>query len=396
LGGELIMKTLPAANIRSWVIVVVTASLSLLAVSFAAASRVGDDQPVGKQEAPDARVTTDPDGTLHLPPLTIPVSNLLTPAASSGLVKYFEFLGTPASAIFSEPPDAAKIAEHRRAFNEHFKPILQRERQLYPVDITAGNLSGVYVDVITPKGGVDVKNKRRVLIELHGGGFIDGARVVGAIESVPVASLEKIKVLAVDYRQAPEYRFPAASDDVVAVYRELLKTYKPENIGIYGCSAGGLLTAEATARIESEKLPRPGAIGIFCAGAGGLNDGDSGYLGTALIGYEVTRPNKMRHPSVDDGLYFVNANLDDPLVLPIRSTSTLAKFPPTLIITSSRDNAASSAMYTHSQLVKLGVYAELHVWADLPHGFFTFAPDFPESRDAWDVVVRFFDSHLGT
>jgi monoterpene epsilon-lactone hydrolase len=71
----------------------------------------------------------------------------------------------------------------------------------------------------------------------------------------PIASIGKIKVISVDYRQAPEYAFPSASEDVATVYRELLKTYKPTNIGIYGCSAGGLLTAETIAWFQKEKLP---------------------------------------------------------------------------------------------------------------------------------------------
>jgi hypothetical protein len=67
------------------------------------------------------------------------------------------------------------------------------------------------------------------------------------LESVPIASVGRFKVITVDYRQAPEATFPVASEDVAAVYKDLLKTYKPENIGVYRCSAGGALTAQAGA-----------------------------------------------------------------------------------------------------------------------------------------------------
>ena len=79
---------------------------------------------------------------------------------------------------------------------------------------------------------------------------------------------------------------------------------------------------------------------------------------------------------------------------PIDSPEVLAKFPPTLIITGTRGFELSSALYTHEQLVKLGVEADLHVWEGLFHGFF-YNVDVPESRDALNVIVKFFDRHLG-
>jgi acetyl esterase/lipase len=81
------------------------------------------------------------------------------------------------------------------------------------------------------------------------------------------------------------------------------------------------------------------------------------------------------------------------LVSPIESFATLAKFPPTLLITGTRDFAFSGALYTDTQLSKLGVDSELHVWEGLFHGFF-YKADVPESKDAFNVMIRFFDRHL--
>lgn len=110
--------------------------------------------------------------------------------------------------------------------------------------------------------------KARVLINLHGGGFAGCWPGCAELESRPIAFLGQVRVVSVDYRQAPDNKFPAASEDVANVYRALLKTYKPNEIGIYGCSAGGMLTAESVAWFQQHALPTPGAIGIFCAGAG--------------------------------------------------------------------------------------------------------------------------------
>src|SRR2546430_3927715 len=133
-------------------------------------------------------------------------------------------------------------------------------------------------DIITPLD-MPATNKNRVLINLHGGGFISDSGSL--IEGIPIASLAKIKVVSVYYRLAPENPFPAAVDDVVAVYKELLKTYKPKNIGIFGTSAGAVFTAEGTGRFKRLGLPMPGALGIFSG------TGDFSRAGDSLLLYTL-------------------------------------------------------------------------------------------------------------
>ena len=244
----------------------------------------------------------------------------------------------------------------------------------------------------TPKSGVSAKNKDRVLINLHGGGFSGCWPGCAELESIPVSALGEIEVVSVDYREGSDNKFPAASEDVAAVYQELLKNYKPQNIGIYGCSAGGMQTAMSMAWFEKHSLPGPGAMGIFCASAGGIFGGDALYTAVPLGEARLSPPVV---PGARPLLsYFSDTDPKDPLVSPINSPEVLAKFPPTLIITGTRGFELSSALYTHEQLVKLGVDAELHVWEGLFHGFF-YNVDVPESRDALNVIIKFFDGHLG-
>ncbi len=100
--------------------------------------------------------------------------------------------------------------------------------------------------------------QNKVLINFHGGGFfIDNGGIGGRLETMPMAGLGGYRVVTVDYRQAPEARYPAATDDALAVYRELLKQYGAANIGVYGSSAGGMLAGQLIARLQAEGLALP-------------------------------------------------------------------------------------------------------------------------------------------
>jgi acetyl esterase/lipase len=92
--------------------------------------------------------------------------------------------------------------------------------------------------------------------------------------------------------------------------------------------------------------------------------------------------------------YFKGADPHDPLVVPGVSATVLANFPPTLLISGTRDFALSSVLRSHDLLVQAGVDTELHVYEGMWHSFFS-DPELPESRAAYDVMARFFDRHLG-
>jgi monoterpene epsilon-lactone hydrolase len=333
------------------------------------------------------------DGTVHIKDMDVPLSVYLSPQAKAALLDRFAHpIPMPKISIADMSKPGPELTKWRADMDEAiFKPTVEKLKQLYPVTIEETRLAGVEVAIVSPKGGV--ANGHRILINLHGGGFLIGGLLSGEGEAIPIAGLGKITVVTVNYRQAPEFRYPAATEDVVAVYRELLKKYPAKNIGIYGCSAGGRLTGETVASLDKAKIPLPGAIGILCASAGLVN-GDSIYTGAALTGGHVPAPMGPEGSAVPSP-YFAGVKPDDADAYPVNSPALLAKFPPTLLITGSRDFEMSSALFTHTQLVKAGVDADLHVWEGLGHGFFGEFPEIPESIDALNVIVRFFDKRLG-
>jgi epsilon-lactone hydrolase len=317
-----------------------------------------------------ATVKVDADGTIHIPPQDVPLSSFLSPEARA-YVTY--------RLLHPDPPPDPDIAKERARIDAHLSPLIDKQKARYPVDVQPATIAGVPTLVIVPKAGITPRNQHRVLINLHGGGFSVCTPTCGIIESIPVSGLGKIKVVTVNYRQGPESKFPAASEDVAKVYAELLKQYKPGSVGIFGCSAGGMLTAESVAWFQTHNLPRPGAIGIFCASAGDFG-GDAEFTTPPLDG--------RMHLG-----YFSGANMHDPMVSPAESDEVLRQFPPTLILSGTRAFDYSSGINTHNRLTKLGVEAELHLWDGLFHGFF-YDPDVPESRETYDVTVKFFDKHL--
>jgi len=363
----------------------ISIALPVLCVLLVAASALSSAQERGAP--PSATVVVDNDGTVHVPAIDVPQSSFLSPEAKAYVTQHLKDM--------QNPEQVAQVDGVPR----FMKTYIDRQRILYPVDREDTKIAGVHANVYTPKGGA--ANSRRVLINLHGGGFSGCWPACAELESIPIASLAKTRVISLDYRQGPQHKFPAASEDVAAVYTELLKTHSAQDIGIYGCSAGGMLTAMSVTWFQQHKLPRPGAIGILCSGAGSPTGagfgGDAPYM-TAAIGEGRGAPPLPRagaRQSAGGGLgYLAGTDPNDPLVAPINSAAAMAKFPPTLIVTATRGFEMSGAVYTHNQLVKRGVDAELHVWDGLFHGFF-YNPDVPESRDCYDIIVKFFERRLG-
>lgn len=319
----------------------------------------------------------DSNGTTSFPAMDIPSSPLMSAEGNQSRIEHIE----TERSLKGLPIDKFNAAL--------FGPRLERTKAAFAVSIRADRIGGVPVLVYEPRAGIAKANSGKVLINVHGGGFVGCFAECGGLESIPIAALTGIRVISIDYRLAPTAQFPAASEDVAAVYRQVLKTAAPRRIGIYGCSAGGLLTAQSLAWFQSHKLPRPAAAGVFCAGGDPGMGGDSRYTGMVLGDGEVPAA-----PSGDRPLgYMRGAASNDPNAIPAASPAVLKRFPPTLVIVGTRDFALSSAVNLHSRLVANGVDARLHVWEGGRHAFF-YDVRIPESREVYRVIADFFAERL--
>lgn len=333
--------------------------------------------------APDAQ------GSVRLDGVTVPLSDRTSPEAQAyvrHLLVDRPFAGGPSA--------TADISGYRRHQDQIMETFLEPMRRRYAVKVEPRRIGGILTDVVTPAKGVAAGNAHRVLLNIHGGGFLSGAHTAALAESIPIAATMGVKVISIDYRMSPEAKFPAATEDIAAVYAEVLKTYKPSQIGVYGCSAGGMLAGQSIGWFRTHGLPRPGAIGVLCASLGKLVSGDAAFLAGPLNGFPAPPPASDGRPRGGMDFAYLSEVADtDVRAYPEVSPELLASFPPTLLITGTRSMEFSAATYSHNQLVKAKVDARLHVWDGLFHGFI-YNSELPESREAYDVIADFFDKML--
>src|SRR5260370_57147 len=187
----------------------------------------------------------DPDGTAHITRV-VPMPPTVSPEAQKWL-----------ATLSQTTPGPESLAERRKRTDEWRVSQSAEARRLFPVNIEETSIAGVRTDIITPLTMPEA-NRGRVLINLHGGGFVSDSGSL--IEGVPIANLTKIKVVSVYYRLGPENLFPAAVEDVIAVYKELLKTYNPHGIGIFCWSPAPAICSSAIRPCFIARCSAPGMM----------------------------------------------------------------------------------------------------------------------------------------
>ena len=311
----------------------------------------------------------DAQGTAHVTRV-VPVPKTISTEAHRRLSRPEPDHGPPQSLVDRRKGTDAYTARARVEWS-----------RLCPNQIVEEKIAGVPVRIVTPEG-LPEANRDRVLLNLHGGGFNSDSG--SYTESIPIAGYSKIKVVAVLYRLAPEHPFPAAVEDSVAVYKELLRTYKPSHIVIYGTSAGAILTAEVAARLKQLGLPLPAALGIFSGMGDFTRYGDSEAI-YALRGFSGHLDPPQPEPHDPD--YVAATDPRDPVLSPI--FGDLHGLPPTLFITSGRDLLLSGTVNLHRAYLNVGVDARLVVFDALPHAFW-YDSTLPEAIEANHMMADFF------
>ncbi|MGI4769567.1 MAG: alpha/beta fold hydrolase [Janthinobacterium lividum] len=349
-----------------------TTILTLFAATLAAA---------GIQSASAADTTATP--------LQVPAKTLQVPQADIS-PEMQKFIAAPLNPDWNFHP---KTGEAWRAMADKIAagvmPGLPAMEARLHVKVEPGTIDGVRVNIVTPDD-IPAPNRDKVIVHVHGGCYVYFPGASGTTEAIMMAGFGHYRVIAVDYRMPPEAYFPAALDDAMTVYRSVLKTTDPKNVGIIGTSAGGALTLEMVVKAKQDGLPMPGAIAPGTPMADVTKTGDSFYTNEFV-------DNVLVSPSgfCDDAAAFYahGHDMKDPLLSPVYAD--MAGFPPTILTTGTRDQLLSNTVRVHRKLRRAGVVADLNVYEGESHAQYQFDDRVPETKEAFGEIAAFFGDHLG-
>jgi acetyl esterase/lipase len=326
---------------------------------------------------------TESTGGLEVPARVIPVPDTVSPEMQTIIAQSHD------PAYNNAPTTTAEWKAKVVAAAQKVEAALPSLRQALGVTVAPVAIAGVKAFLVTPSS-IPKKNRDRLLLHLHGGVRVLNPGEAGTREAILMAGFAGYQVISVDYRMPPDFPFPAALDDAVAVYRETLRTTPAANIAIFGTSAGGSLTCTTLLQAKAEGLPMPGAIALGTPTVDLTDSGDSLYTNEGIDNVLGTRDGFIR---ASVALYANGRDPGDPLLSPIYAD--VAGFPPTILTSGTRDLYLSNTVRMHRKLRAAGVEALLQVWEGQSHAQYLADIAAPETREYHDEVASFFDRYLG-
>lgn len=325
-------------------------------------------------------MTRDSDGTLHVPARRIPLPPTISAEAQLAL-------SAPRFEALKEPPahDKAAWRRHIAEADARMAKMLAPLAEKFPVQVDTHSVGAATLYEITPPE-IPARNARRAILHVHGGGYVMGGGRLAGQMAVSMATAARMKTFSIDYRMPPDHPFPTGLEDCLAAYRWVTERHETANVAVGGASAGGGLSASLILKIRDVGLPLPGAAFIITPESDLTESGDSFQTNRLLdVVLSGPLPQSIR-------LYANGHDLEDPY-LSANFGDFSKGYPPTILVTGTRDLFLSNTVILHRALRRAGISADLHVFEAMPHGGFFGAP---EDQEAMDEQVRFLDRHLGT
>jgi epsilon-lactone hydrolase len=280
--------------------------------------------------------------------------------------------------IKSQPRNPNASVGQMRGGMEKVSERVASDVKCEPVD--AG---GVKAEWIVPPGAAD----DRVVLYLHGGGYVMGSINTHRAMIARIARASKARALALDYRMAPEHPFPAAVEDATAAYRWLLaQGYKPGKIVISGDSAGGGLTLATLLSLRDARTPLPAAAAPISPWTDMEGTGASVKTRAAkdpMVGSSNLLPMAK--------MYIGDQDPKNPLASPLHGD--YHGLPPLLIQVGDAEILLDDSTRVAECAKAAGVKVDLEVWDEMMHVWHVFAKILPEGQQAIDKIGEFVIAH---
>ena len=231
--------------------------------------------------------------------------------------------------------------------------------------------------------------ENRVILYLHGGGYLFGSAHTHRVMLAHMARAAKARVLALDYRLAPEIPFPAPVEDSVSAYRWLLSQgISAKKMVIGGDSAGGGLAVATLVALRSVGEPMP-AAGVCISAWTDMESTGQSHTTNAESDPSVSKERLLKIAKV----YLNGKEPTAPLASPIHAD--LTGLPPLLLQVGSIEVLLDDSTLLKSRAKAAGVSVDMEVWDDMPHVWHHYAPILPEARKAIGRIGEFVLEHTG-
>ncbi len=280
------------------------------------------------------------------------------------------------------PQDQKKLTALRKFVNSIDDATFEKLKT--PFSLTDRVINGKMTLWITPP---QLKHKDKVLIFVHGGGWIVNTRKAQLSLQTAVASSLGIKVVSIEYGLSPEHPFPAAVDDIVAAYKGIIKEYKAENVGIFGTSAGGGLTLSTLLRLKADAFALPAASAALSPGA---DMTASGHLFRTVGLQDPVLPPYGGYSAMK--AYTGEADPKDPLVSPVFGDFT--GMTPMFLLCGTAEIVGSDAIRVAANARDQGVDVTLLVSDGMWHVPIGNGTGVPELQMAFDELIKFFKLNI--
>ncbi|HKC66398.1 MAG TPA: alpha/beta hydrolase [Pyrinomonadaceae bacterium] len=228
------------------------------------------------------------------------------------------------------------------------------------------------------------------ILYLHGGGYVSCSAATHRPITAALARLSRLRVFSLNYRLAPEHRFPAALDDATAAYRWLLEQgLTARSLAFAGDSAGGGLVLATLLRVRDEGLPLPACAVCFSAWTDLAGTGASLRANDGLCAM-FHAENIAEFASV----YLGDGSPLDPYASP--AFADLKGLPPILLQVGSSEVLLDDSRRVHNKIQDAGGTSRLEVYDDVFHCWQMLDGIVPEARQALRQAAAFISEHISS